>query len=384
MVDRPAKLALEDGKVYAGTAFGVDGEVCGEVCFNTSMVGYLEIVTDPSYHNQIVVMTYPHIGNYGVNEEDMQSEKARVAGLVVREYSRIYSNYRSQYSFQEFLVRQGVVAIEGVDTRAITRRIRSVGAMRGVLSTVDLNDESLVEKARRWPGLVGREIAREVMCPGPRPWDRPAERFSEHKFRVPSSISRLAPATTSESGAPHAVLLDFGFKWNIAAMLSLVGCRVTIVPGIASPREILDFKPDGIVLSNGPGDPEPIGFAQETIRQLLGKKPIFGICLGHELLALACGASTYKLKFGHRGANHPVLNLDTQRVEITVQNHGFAVDPNSLPDELEITHVNLNDHTVEGVRHRKFPAFSVQYHPEAGAGPHDSEYLFRQFRDMIS
>jgi carbamoyl-phosphate synthase small subunit len=383
-VERLAKLALEDGRVYTGTAFGADGEVCGEVCFNTSMVGYLEIVTDPSYHNQIVVLTYPHIGNYGVNEEDMQSEKARVAGLVVREYSRMFSNYRSQYSFQEFLVRQGVVAMEGVDTRAITRRIRSFGALRGVISTIDLDDESLAEKARSWPGLVGRDIAREVMCSTPHPWEKDARQFPEARLRTRSSLTRLAPATGLESRAPHVVLLDFGLKWNIPQMLSLVGCRVTIVPGFASPREILDFQPDGIVLSNGPGDPEPILFAQETVQQLLGKKPMFGICLGHELLALACGAKTYKLKFGHHGANHPVFNLESRRVEITTQNHGFAVDQDTLPDELEVTHVNLVDQTVEGVRHRKFPAFSVQYHPEAGAGPHDSEYLFGQFRDMLS
>lgn len=378
-----AKLALEDGKVYTGTSFGVDGEVCGEVCFNTSMVGYLEILTDPSYHNQIVVMTYPHIGNYGVNEEDMQSARPRVAGFVVREYSRMYSNWRAQYSLQEFLVRHGVVAIEGVDTRAITRRIRSLGAMRGVLSTIDLDDASLVAKARAWPGLVGRDIVAEVMCDEPFAWTESLEDVAEFRMEKTNRTFSLYPTDAPPGKIPHVVLLDFGTKWNIARRLVDAGCRVTVVPGRMSAREILDLNPDGIMLSNGPGDPEPVAYAQETIRQLLGKKPIFGICLGHELLALACGARTFKLKFGHRGANHPVMNLQTKVVEITVQNHGFAVDADSLPDCLEVTHVNLNDQTIEGLRHRHFPAMCVQYHPEAGAGPHDSKYLFRQFRDMM-
>ncbi|MCS7238835.1 MAG: glutamine-hydrolyzing carbamoyl-phosphate synthase small subunit [Thermoguttaceae bacterium] len=379
-----AKLALEDGKVYTGQSFGVDGEVCGEVCFNTSMVGYLEILTDPSYHNQIVVMTYPHIGNYGVNEEDMQSARPRVAGFVVREYSRMYSNWRAQYSLQEFLVRHGVVAIEGVDTRSITRRIRSLGAMRGVLSTIDLDDQSLVAKARSWPGLVGRDITREVMCDEPIAWTESLEAVAEFRMEYPNRVFRLYPTNGQAGKTPHVVLLDFGTKWNIARRLVDVGCRVTVVPGRMSAREILELNPDGIMLSNGPGDPEPVAYAQETIRQLLGKKPIFGICLGHELLALACGARTFKLKFGHRGANHPVMNLETKVVEITVQNHGFAVDADSLPDCLEVTHINLNDQTIEGLRHRHVPAMCVQYHPEAGAGPHDSKYLFRQFREMMS
>lgn len=379
-----AKLALEDGKVFTGVSFGWEGEVCGEVCFNTSMVGYLEILTDPSYHNQIVVMTYPHIGNYGVCEEDMQSARPRVAGFVVREYSRTYSNYRAQCSLKEFLRRHKVVAIEGVDTRAITRRIRSFGAMRGVLSTIDLDDRSLVEKARAWPGLVGREIAREVMCEKPYPWTEAPEDTATFKLRKKCWPAEVLPTSRTAERAPHVVLVDFGLKWNIPRLLAAVGCRVTIVPGTMSARDILDLNPDGILLSNGPGDPEPVAYAQETIRQLLGKKPLFGICLGHELIALACGARTYKLKFGHRGANHPVMNLSTNTVEITVQNHGFAVDPNSLPDSLEVTHVNLNDHSIEGLRHRHLPVMCVQYHPEAGAGPHDSQYLFHVFRDMMA
>lgn len=370
-----AKLALEDGSVFTGRAFGALGEVEGEVCFNTSMTGYQEILTDPSYRGQIVTMTYPQIGNYGVNAEDVESAKPHLAGFVVRELSRVVSNFRADGGLDAYLKRHGIVAMEGIDTRALVRKLRTRGAMKGVLSTVDLQDASLVAKAKASPGLVGRDLVCEVLPDRPIDWDQP---LSPWASLVPASIPATSPA-----GAPHVVALDYGLKWNIARHLFHSGCRVTILPGTATAQEVLDLGPDGVFLSNGPGDPEPLYYAQETIRGVLGKKPIFGICLGHQLLALACGAKTFKLKFGHRGANQPVLNTDTRRVEITCQNHGFAVDPDSLPDELEVTHVNLNDNTIEGIRHRRHPAFGVQYHPEASAGPHDSNYLFAQFRAML-
>jgi len=375
-----AKLALEDGSVFTGKAFGAAGEVDGEVCFNTSMTGYQEILTDPSYRGQIVTMTYPQIGNYGVNAEDVESRKPYLSGFVVRELSRRASNFRADNQLSDYLAAAGIVAIEGIDTRALVRRIRIHGAMKGVLSTVDLDDASLVAKAKASPGLVGRDLAQEVMPEGPIAWNEPLSRWTMLDGVGPNNAGAQPPP---DAGAPHVVALDYGLKWNIARHLFDMGCRVTILPGRATADEVMAQKPDGIFLSNGPGDPEPLTYAHETIRQLLGKRPIFGICLGHQLLSLACGAKTYKLKFGHRGANQPVMNHATGRVEITTQNHGFAVAPDSLPDELEVTHCNLNDNTIEGVRHKRYPAFSVQYHPEASAGPHDSHYLFDRFREML-
>ena len=370
-----AKLALEDGTVLGGTAFGAEGEVDGEVCFNTSMTGYQEILTDPSYRGQIVAMTYPEIGNYGTNDEDVESHRPHLAGFVVRRRSRRVSNFRATGDLDGYLRRHGIVALEGIDTRALVRRLRIHGAMRGILSTVDLDDRRLVEKAKASPGLVGRDLVREVIPEQSTEWAEPLSRWAR--------LRTTDPVAPPPEGAPHVVAIDYGMKWNIARHLVDVGCRVTVVPGTATAEQVLALEPDGVFLSNGPGDPEPIHYAQQTIRQLIGRLPIFGICLGHQLLALACGAKTFKLKFGHRGANQPVLNRATGRVEITTQNHGFAVDPDSLPEQLEVTHVNLNDHTIEGVRHRQAPAFSVQYHPEASAGPHDSEYLFGQFRSML-
>lgn len=372
---QPAKLALEDGTVFTGKAFGANGEVDGEVCFNTSMTGYQEILTDPSYRGQIVTMTYPEIGNYGVNAEDVESAKPHLSGFVVRERSRVASNFRADGELDEYLARHGIVGIEGIDTRALVRRIRMHGALKGVLTTVDLDDASLVAKAAASPGLVGRDLAREVMPEKPIEWSEP---LSPWAAMTPSDKKPQLPAD-----APHVVALDYGMKWNIARHLFDMGCRVTIMPGTATADDVMGLKPDGVFLSNGPGDPEPIEYAHEAIRDLLGKKPIFGICLGHQLLSLASGAKTFKLKFGHRGANQPVMNHATGRVEITCQNHGFAVDGDRLPDHLEVTHLNLNDQTIEGVRHLKHPAFSVQYHPEASAGPHDSSYLFEQFRQML-
>jgi carbamoyl-phosphate synthase small subunit len=368
-----AKLALEDGTIFSGFSFGAEGEVDGEVCFNTSMTGYQEILTDPSYRGQIVTMTYPEIGNYGTNVEDVESSKPHMAGFIVRERSRRASNFRSDATLDEYLRRHGIVALEGIDTRALVRRIRMRGALNGVLSTVDLDDASLLAKAKASPGLVGRDLVREVIPTETVAWNERLHRL----------VHLTDPDTRAAADCPHVVALDYGMKWNIARHLFDMGCRVTIVPGTFTAEQVLALKPDGVFLSNGPGDPEPLIYAQQAIRGLLGKRPIFGICLGHQLLSLACGAKTYKLKFGHRGANQPVLNHATGRVEITCQNHGFAVAGDSLPSDLEVTHVSLNDNTIEGVRHRQVPAFSVQYHPEASAGPHDSSYLFAQFGQML-
>ena len=383
----PAKLALEDGTVYAGTSFGAEGEVDGEVCFNTSMSGYQEIVTDPSYRGQIVTMTYPEIGNYGVNAQDVESGRPQLAGFVVRELSRRASNFRAVGDLHGYLAAAGVVGLQGIDTRALVRRIRTRGAMKGVISTVDLDDASLVAKARQSPGLVGRDLVREVVPSQVREWNEPLSPWS--KFEAMSEEDRAKRATSAKddsAGATptlHVVALDYGMKWNIARHLLDQGCRVTILPGTATAEEVLKHQPDGVFLSNGPGDPEPLDYAVRTIQGLLGRAPVFGICLGHQLLSLACGAKTFKLKFGHRGANQPVLNLKTGGVEITSQNHGFAVDEATLPSVLEVTHRNLNDDTIEGVRHCDLPAYSVQYHPEASAGPHDSHYLFDAFRELM-
>ena len=371
---QPAKLALEDGTVLTGVSFGAVGEVDGEVCFNTSMTGYQEILTDPSYRGQIVTMTYPEIGNYGVNSEDVESWRPHLAGFVCRQVSRRMSNFRAQGTLDEYLKQHGIVGIAGIDTRTLVRRLRTQGAMKGVLSSIDLDDASLVRKAQASPGLEGRDLVREVVPNEVRVWE---EGLS------PWSVLGEGPAIAWPRGAPHVVALDYGLKWNIARHLAQLGCRVTILPGTATAQEILARQPDGVFLSNGPGDPEPLTYAIDAIRGVLGKVPVFGICLGHQLLSLACGARTFKLKFGHRGANQPVMNLRKGTVEITCQNHGFAVDEATLPPELEVTHRNLNDQTIEGVRHRDVPAFSVQYHPEASAGPHDSHYLFRQFAELL-
>jgi len=367
-----AKLALEDGTVFTGRSFGARGEVDGEVVFNTSMTGYQEILTDPSYRGQIVTMTYPEIGNYGVNSDDVESHKPHLAGFIVRENSRIASNFRSQGELHEYLTQHGIVGMCGIDTRSLVRRIRTQGAMKGVLSTTVLDDASLVAKAEASPGLVGRDLVREVLPDNYREWN---EDLGPWK--------RLGDDSAAQTANLHVVALDFGMKWNIARHLRNAGCRVTILSGTATADDVLEQDPDGVFLSNGPGDPEPLDYAVQTIQGLLGKKPVFGICLGHQLLALACGARTFKLKFGHRGANQPVLNLASGRVEITAQNHGFAVQEDSLPATLEITHRNLNDDTIAGLRHVELPAFSVQYHPEASSGPHDSQYLFQQFRAMM-
>lgn len=372
MTPPTAKLALEDGTVYTGRAFGAPGEKLGEVVFNTSMTGYQEVLTDPSYKGQIVTMTYPLIGNYGTTAEDQESHAVQVEGFIVRELTRIPSNFRSHRDLDTFLKASNVTGIEGIDTRALVRRIRVRGAMNGVLSTTDLDDASLLAKARAFPSMEGQDLVIKVVPDRAFEWDR--------KQHLGPLAEHIMPARDPER---HVVALDFGMKWNILRCLTHVGCRVTVVPGTASAEEVLRHKPDGIFLSNGPGDPAAVGYAINTVKNLVGKKPMFGICLGHQLLGLALGAKTFKLKFGHRGANQPVLNEATGRVEITTQNHGFAVDPASLPPDVTPTHINLNDRTLEGMRHKKLPAFSVQYHPEAAAGPHDSSYLFEEFRKMM-
>jgi carbamoyl-phosphate synthase small subunit len=386
-----AKLALEDGSTFTGTAFGATGETDGEVVFNTSMTGYQEILTDPSYHGQIVTMTYPHIGNYGVNDDDVESQHPWVRGFVVRSLSSRVSNFRALGTLETYLQKHGVVGIEGIDTRALVRLTRQRGAMKGVLSTIDLDDTSLVAKAKASPGLVGRDLAREVMPTESSLWElglhpnyRPNRDSHETSGQAP-------PATPAASGAKarHVVALDFGMKWNILRHLVDIGCKVTVMPGYSPAEAVLDAQPDGIFLSNGPGDPEPLAEATTMLRALIRSAadargvPIFGICLGHQLLGLAFGARTFKLKFGHRGANHPVRNEETGKVEITTQNHGFAVDPTTLPPDVKPSHVNLNDQTLEGLKHIRLPVFGVQYHPEASAGPHDSRYLFDEFRRMM-
>ena len=354
------------------------------------MTGYQEILTDPSYHGQIVTMTYPEIGNYGVNDEDLESRRPWVRGFVIRELSGRVSNFRSQESLEAFLARHGIIGIEGVDTRALVRLTRVQGAMKGILSTADLDDASLVDKARKSPGLVGRDLAREVMPRESFTWEPGLNQqflFDQH-----DSGSNLHPAETPEAPAPrrpHVVALDFGMKWNILRHLVNIGCRVTAVPGSMPAQAILDHQPDGIFLSNGPGDPGALVQATQALRTLIRTAaesrgiPIFGICLGHQILGQAFGGKSFKLKFGHRGANHPVRNEATGKIEITTQNHGFAVDPATLPPDVALSHINLNDQTLEGLRHKRLPVFSVQYHPEASAGPHDSQYLFDEFRTMI-
>ena len=386
-----AILALADGTVFEGEQFGATGETLGEVVFNTSMTGYQEVLTDPSYKGQIVTMTYPLIGNYGCNEADVESIGPQVEGFVVREYSAYYSNWRSKWSLDSYLSEHGIIGIQGIDTRALTRRLRVHGVMNGCLSTEDLNPESLVEKAKAWHGLVGWDLVHRVTCPSSYAWQQQdsgqQSAVSSQKEGSEAHQSLLTdsqnPKTENHISKYRVVALDFGIKYNILRQLTEHGCQVQVVPAKTTAEEILAAEPDGVFLSNGPGDPMPVDYAIETIQGLMGKKPLFGICLGHQLLGLALGGKTFKLKFGHRGANQPVKHLETDRVEITSQNHGFCVDIDSLPNSVDVTHINLNDDTLEGIQHREYPIFSVQYHPEASPGPHDASYLFSRFTEMM-
>jgi carbamoyl-phosphate synthase small subunit len=379
-------LALEDGKIFEGWSFGAPGEHAGEVVFNTSMTGYQEVLTDPSYKGQIVTMTYPLIGNTGVNEEDLESLGPHVEGLVVKENCPFPSNWRSQGSLSDYLRRCGIVGIEGVDTRALTKHLRTAGAMRGVLSTRDLDPSSLIEKARRSPRMEGSDWVKAVTCGAPYEWGgveagRQKARGTGLGLWEWGRGQAIPPAVEKKY---RVAAMDFGMKHNIVRHLASRGCQVLVLPAQTRAEEILALKPHGIFLSNGPGDPAALPYIVETVRALLGRRPIFGICLGHQLLGLAMGGITYKLKFGHRGANQPVKNLTNGKVEITVQNHGFCVDLDTLPPgEVEITHINLNDQSLEGMRHRRLPVFSVQYHPEASAGPHDAAYLFDEFIHLM-
>ncbi len=363
-------LALSDGTIFEGESFGAEGETIGEVVFNTSMIGYQEILTDPSYKEQIVTMTYPLIGNYGINEEDVESVKPQAAGFIIKEGSKILSNWRAQKSLDEYLKDYNIVGIQGIDTRALTKHIRDKGAQQGIISTIDFNSESLIKKAKKSPKMMGRDLVKEVTCHEKYHWTEGGWNIENSKLKTQNSKFKV-------------VAYDCGIKQNILRQLVDAGCDVTVVPAFTSSDKTLSMNPDGIFLSNGPGDPDAVPYMAENIRGLIGKKPIFGICLGHQILCLSFGAKTYKLKFGHRGGNHPVMDLTTKKVEITAQNHGFAVDAESLPPELELTHINLNDKTVEGVKHKSLPIFSVQYHPEASPGPHDSSYLFNRFVEYM-
>jgi carbamoyl-phosphate synthase small subunit len=368
---QPAILALADGRIFKGWALGAIGETVGEVVFNTAMSGYQEVLTDPSYKGQLVCMTYPEIGNVGVNEEDAESAQIFVEGFIVKDYWPRPSNWRAQMPLHEYLRQAGVVSIEGIDTRALVRHIRTCGAQEAVISSVDLNPESLVRKAKASPGLVGRDLVREVTCREPYDWE-----LGEWELGRGYGRPQL-------EGAPTVVAMDYGIKRNILRSLVSNGFRVKVLPATATAADILACNPDGVFLSNGPADPAALPYASEAVRGVLGKKPVFGICLGHQILGLAIGGTTYKLNFGHHGANHPVKDLSSGRVEITSQNHGFAVDADSVAGRAEISHLNLNDRTVEGLRGRGEPFFSVQYHPEASPGPHDAGYLFKRFRRLV-
>jgi len=371
-----AILALEDGRVFNGRAAGARTRRGGEVVFNTSLTGYQEVFTDPSYSGQIVCLTYPHIGNVGANADDQESPKPYIEGLVVREFSALASNWRSTESAQQYLERHGVPVIWDLDTRALVRHLRTVGALRGVVSTDGTPAVKLIAEARALPTMAGLDLVTRVSSAKKYEWSRGS-------MDLAAPVLEKSPAAKTETRY-KVIAYDYGIKQNILRLMVDHGCEVTVVPAQTSAEDVLALKPHGVFLSNGPGDPEPVAYAIENIRKLLGRVPIFGICLGHQLCGLALGGRTFKLKFGHHGSNHPVKNLRTQKVEITAQNHGFCVDPDSLPSsEVEITHVNLNDHTNEGMRHRSLPLFSVQYHPEASPGPHDARYLFDDFIAMM-
>jgi carbamoyl-phosphate synthase small subunit len=404
---KKAMLALADGTLYEGTSYGAEGETVGEVVFNTCMSGYQEILTDPSYKGQIVTMTYPLIGNYGVNPEDVESHRPFVEGFIIKEGSRLPSNWRGRTSLEDYLRDHGIVGIQGIDTRALTRHIRDHGAQEGIISTTDDDPKSLVKKAKGSPGLIGRDLVKEVCCKESFTWSQgvwewpsgyaePRAESRESRGETDKTQLDLFGSRLSGRGSRlyKVVAYDCGIKWNILRQLVSVGCEVTVVPASTAAERVLAMNPDGIFLSNGPGDPEGVPYLIEAVATLIGKKPIFGICLGHQIIGLALGGRTYKLKFGHHGGNQPVKDLTTGKVEITSQNHGFAVDMGSFasdprgrvlgdPADIVMTHVNLNDNTCEGLMHRQFPLFSVQYHPEASPGPHDANYLFRRFVEMI-
>lgn len=380
-----AILALEDGSIFHGIGFGARATTCGEVCFNTSMTGYQEILTDPSYKAQIVTMTYPLIGNYGVNRQDVESWKPHVNGFVIRELSPIVSNWRADGSLQDYLEENGVPGIQGVDTRSLTRKLRVRGAMNGFLSTEDISDEEAVEKAKGWPGLVGVDYVKEVTHKEAFSWDEKDEQSADFRLVQGAKTDNPREARTPLPPADIPIVAyDFGMKYNIARRLRQHGFKVNVVPAGTSSAEVLKQKPAGVFLSNGPGDPSAVGYAVQAVKELVDSGiPMFGICFGHQVLGQALGGKTFKLKFGHRGANHPVKDLESGRIEITSQNHGFAVDAKSLPKEVEVNRLNLNDQTVEGIKHKTKPVFCVQYHPEASPGPHDSTVLFQEFRDLI-
>jgi carbamoyl-phosphate synthase small subunit len=368
--EKPAILALADGTVFRGASFGAEGETAGEVVFNTSMTGYQEILTDPSYRGQLVCMTYTEIGNVGVNPEDVESRRPFVEGFIVKEYWAEPSNWRAHESLGDYLRRFGIVGICGIDTRALVRHLRTAGAQTGVISTRDPDAERLVRKAKDHPTLIGRDLVRDVSCVEPYDWHQ-GRWHLEQGYESPKHAQRFV------------VAYDYGIKWNILRSLAAAGCRVRVVPASTPAEDVLDMNPSGVFLSNGPGDPDAVSYAVDNVAKLLGKKPVFGICLGHQILGLALGGKTYKLKFGHHGGNQPVMDLTTRKVEITAQNHGFAVDVDSLKGLAELTHVNLNDKTVEGLRVPSRQVFSVQYHPEASPGPHDASYLFQRFMKLI-
>jgi len=367
-----AILALEDGRIFRGRGYGASGERFGEVVFNTSLCGYQEILTDPSYAGQIVILTYPHIGNYGVNPLDSESARPYAEGLVVRELCELASNWRSVEEVSDFLAEYNLPVISNIDTRALVRHLRQQGSKRGVLSTVDFDEAALVAKAKAVPSMVGLDLASRVTTLWRYQWTEPTKDI----FAKGKPVA--GPARY------HVVAYDYGIKQNILRKLVDVGCRVTVVPATTMAEYVMSLKPDGVFLSNGPGDPEPLEYSVRAVRGFMGKVPVFGICLGHQIIGLALRGKTYKLKFGHHGGNQPVMNLETRKVEITAQNHGFAVDPDSLDsNEVALTHMNLNDQTLEGFRHKSLPLFSVQYHPEASPGPHDSAYLFNRFAEMM-